>query len=119
TEVSPEVRLERADGHPPAVLGLVEGVARVLTGEHGLAASLRRALSKLRQDVDHLPRHRPVHHGDVDELAFAGLLAREERAQDAGRGHEGATADVRDLDAGYRGLAAAHAGQVDHAREAE
>ena len=113
------MRLERAHGDVPAVLRLVDGVARVVSGEQGVAALRLLLVEQVAEGVDHLPRDRTVHHADVDELPLPGLLARPERREDADRGHQRAAADVGDLHARNGRRATGRAGEVDHAREAE
>src|SRR5437867_2862410 len=119
TEGAPEVRLEGAHRHVAAVLGLVDGVARVAAGEHGVAAHRLLPLGEVAHDVHHLPGERAVEHRDVDELPPARLLARRERRQDAHRRHERAAADVGDLHARDDGRPARGAREPDDAREAE
>src|SRR5207237_7411088 len=74
-EGAPEVRLESAHRHVAAVPGLVDGVAGVVPGEHGVAARRLLPLGEVAHDVHHLPGERAVEHRYADELPPAGIVA--------------------------------------------
>src|SRR5438445_1950178 len=118
-EGRPEMLLVGADRDVAAVARLVDGVAGVVPGELRPATLGRTPGEHVEEHVVDVPRDRPVQHGDVDELSPAGPLARDERRQDADRGHERAAAEVRDWHARDDGRAARLAHVVEHAGVAQ
>ena len=95
--VLPELRLERAERDPAAVLGLVGEVAEDAARQLDLAAAGHVLLAEVARHDHRQPRQRAVGHRDVDELPLARALALVQRGEDSDRRHQAAAAEVRDL----------------------
>jgi hypothetical protein len=92
----PELRLQRAEGHP-AVGAAVWAIADDRAGELEAAAVRRHVLGEVPGGDHRQPRQRAVGHRDVDDLALARAVALAQRGEDREGGHHGAAAEVGDL----------------------
>ena len=112
---SPELRLEGADRYVLPVGCSIDAIARRSTGQAHRPARWYDAGDRIRLRMHLQPRHRTVHHRDVDEPSTARDLTFAQRSKDPHGRHQSPAADVSDLHTRNDGRTIAFADDVEHA----
>ena len=117
-DLVPELRLERADRHVPAVGRAVDPVARLPAGKQVAAARPHLPFERDGRQRLHVMREHAFAHRDVDVASDARALRIEQRRENAHRRNDGAAEDVRHLEVRDHGVAVGRTDLLGQAGEA-